>query len=60
MRPLLADVRHPLRHAPALAVGVLQDGAPELWNLLRPALVAEPLVTTYYEAIDRKEFKRCA
>ncbi len=53
VRPLLADVRHALRQAPALAVGVLQDGAPELWNLLRPALVAEPLVTTYYEAIDR-------
>ena len=31
--------------------GVLQDGAPELWNLLDPALAAEPLVTTYEVAI---------
>ena len=51
--PLLADVRHALRQAPALAVGVVQAGAPELWSLLRPPLVAEPLVTTFYEAIDR-------
>ena len=41
------------RQVPALAVGVIQDGAPELWNLLRPALLAEPLVTACYEAIDR-------
>ena len=50
---MMADVRHALRQAPALAVGVIQDGAPEMWNLLRSALAAEPLVTTYYEAIDR-------
>ena len=50
---MMADVRHALRQAPALAVGVIQDGAPELWNFLRSALAAEPLVPTYYEAIDR-------
>jgi hypothetical protein len=49
----MADVRHALRQAPALAVGVIQDGAPEMWNLLSAALAAEPLVTKYYEAIDR-------
>ena len=53
VRPMMADLRHALRQVPALAVGVIQDGAPELWNLLRPALVAEPLVTACYEAIDR-------
>jgi len=51
--PLMADLRHALRHDPGLAVGVIQDGAPELWTLLTTALAAEPLVTTYYEAIDR-------
>lgn len=51
--PLMADLRHALGQASALAVGVIQDGAPELWNLLRPAVLAEPLVTTYHEAIDR-------
>ena len=53
VRPLLADVRQALRQVPALALGIVQDGAPELWNLLRAALSAEPLVTTFYEAIDR-------
>ena len=53
VRPLLADVRQALRQLPTLAVGVVQDGAPELWHLLRSALAAEPLVTTFYEAIDR-------
>jgi hypothetical protein len=32
---------------------VIQDGAPELWTLLRNALAAEPAVTYYKEAIDR-------
>ena len=53
VKPLMADLRSALRQAPALAVGVLQDSAPELWNLLDPALAAEPLVTTYDVAIDR-------
>jgi hypothetical protein len=51
--PLVADLRRALQQERTLAVGVLQDGAPELWNLLRPAVLAEPQVTTYYEAIDR-------
>ena len=53
VRPMMADLRHALRQVPTLAVGVIQDGAPELWNLLRPALLTEPLVTACYEAIDR-------
>ena len=44
VRPMMADLRHALRQVPTLAVGVIQDGAPELWNLLRPALLTEPLV----------------
>lgn len=51
--PLMADLRQALRQAPGLTVGVIQDGAPELWTLLTTALSAEPLVTTYYTAIDR-------
>ena len=53
VRPRLADLRHALQQVPALAVGVIQDGAPELWKLLSAAVVAEPLVTRYDEAIDR-------
>ena len=51
--PLMADLRAALRQAPTLAVGVIQDGAPELWNLLDPALAAEPRVTAYDVVIDR-------
>jgi hypothetical protein len=51
--PLMADLRHALQQEPTLAVGVIQDGAPELWNLLRPAVVAAAQGTTYCEAIDR-------
>lgn len=52
---MMADVRNALRVAPELVLGVVQDGAPEMWNLLKPALTAEPLVakTSCYEAIDR-------
>lgn len=53
VEPLMGDLRNALRRAPQLAVGVVQDGAPELWNLMSPALAAEPLVTHWYEAIDR-------
>jgi hypothetical protein len=51
--PLIADLRQALRQDPTVAVGVIQDGAPELWHLLPAAVVAEPQVTRYYEAIDR-------
>ena len=49
---LMADVRWALSQQSTLNVGVMQDGAPELWNLLRPALAAEPMVTTWEEGID--------
>jgi len=49
---LMADIRWALSHKSTLRVGVMQDGAPELWNLIRPALDAEPLVTTWTEGID--------
>jgi hypothetical protein len=51
--PLVADLRQALRQDSTLAVGIVQDGAPELWNLLAPAVVKEPQVNRYYEAIDR-------
>lgn len=53
VQPMLADLRRALQQDPTLAVGVVQDGAPELWHLLSEAVVGEPLVTRYYEAIDR-------
>lgn len=49
---MMADVRNALRRNPQLRVGVVQDGAPEMWNLVRPALV-QAGVTGWLEAIDR-------
>lgn len=47
------DVRASLQEDPSLNVGVAQDGAHELWNLSRAALAAEPVVTAFFEVIDR-------
>lgn len=35
---MMADVSHCITQRPALSVAVVQDGAPELWNLIRTAL----------------------
>ena len=50
---MVADVRRGLQQQPSLPVGVVQDGAPEMWSLMRAGLDAEPTVTAYVEAIDR-------
>ena len=52
LRRIMADVRNALRQDPALRIGVLQDGAPELWNRVRDALKAEPSVSRWEEGID--------
>lgn len=52
VRRMVADVRRALQQNPKLPVGVVQDGAPEMWNLMRQGLGAEPMVATYSEAID--------
>lgn len=53
VRQMLTDVRAASRRRPELTIGVVQDGAPDIWNLLRPALTAEPMVSTWVEAIDK-------
>lgn len=50
---MVADIRRALQQDSSLAVGVVQDGAPEMWNLMRAGLDAEPTVTGYVEGIDR-------
>ena len=50
---MAADLHRWLQLDPGLAVGIVQDGAPEMWNVLRTALRQEPLVENWYETIDR-------
>lgn len=50
---MVADVRRALQQDAKLPVGIVQDGAPEMWNLMREGLDAEPTVPRYVEAIDR-------
>jgi hypothetical protein len=53
VRSMMADVRNALRRNAKLSVSIVQDGAPEMWNLIRPALEQQAGVTTWLEAIDR-------
>jgi hypothetical protein len=51
---MLLDVRHArTTSATTLPILVVQDGAPELWNIMRSGLRAEPSVGEWHEAIDR-------
>lgn len=50
---MMADVSHFYRANPGLNVGIVQDGAPELWRLLRDGLVEHTPVAAWSEAIDR-------
>jgi hypothetical protein len=53
---MMGDVREVKRQDPTLTVGVVQDGAPEMWNLARAGLdrLREEHVLVYWrEGIDR-------
>jgi hypothetical protein len=52
VRRIMNDVRKALTAKPRLHVGVVQDGAPELWSLVTDALREEPRVRKWHEAID--------
>lgn len=52
VRRVIADVRHAIEQDPALKIAVVQDGAQELWNLMRTRLKAEPLVHRWEEVLD--------
>ena len=49
---MMADVRRVLRLKPNLHVGVVQDGAPELWNLIRDEIRAVPAFKLWRAAVD--------
>jgi len=54
---LMADLRRAREQQPHLRIAVVQDGAPELWNLTRNALQRElktpPFAIRWHELIDR-------
>jgi hypothetical protein len=54
---MMADLRHARAQNPKLMIGVVQDGAPEMWNRMRDALRAELNVPgwgiEWHETIDR-------
>lgn len=49
---MMLDVAHALAQRPTLKIVVVQDGAPELWNLLRDHLETVPAVSTWHEVLD--------
>jgi hypothetical protein len=50
---MIADVRQALIDRPILHLGLVQDGAPELWGLMWDALDKEGLKNNVHQAIDR-------
>lgn len=53
---MVADVRAAVRRQPTLAVGTVQDGAPEMWNLTRDGLSKlrdAGIIARWEEGIDR-------
>jgi hypothetical protein len=53
LKRMMADVRSALSQRPAFKVGVVQDGAHEMWNLVRSALKEELGIEAPLEGIDR-------
>ena len=52
VRRMMNDLRRALEAKPKLHIGVVQDGAPELWGIMKDALRAEPGVKRWHKAID--------
>jgi len=50
---MMADVRCLHQQDPSLPIGAVQDGAPEMWNLVRAGLREQAGVEEWFEAIDR-------
>lgn len=49
---MMRDVRKARATNPALAIGVVQDGAPEMWNLVREGLRERTDIKEWHEVVD--------
>lgn len=49
---MLRDVRNARKANPELVVGVVQDGAPEMWNLVRAGLREQTDIKDWHEVVD--------
>jgi hypothetical protein len=52
MKRVMADVHHALQQRPDLRICVVQDGAPELWKLVRRHLGEQAGVARWHEVLD--------
>lgn len=52
VRSMMADLRHAVGQNRHLKVVVVQDGAPELWEILRSLLRKESVVSSWDEVLD--------
>jgi hypothetical protein len=55
LRRMAADVRRVAEQRPGIDVGIVQDGAPEMWNLVRGALASID-ITPSHQIVDRYHF----
>ena len=53
---MMADVKSLHQQGPNMPVGIVQDGAPEMWNLVRKGLAERVGIAPSHEAIDRYHF----
>ena len=50
---MMSDIRRARAQQPRIPVGVVQDGAPEMWTLMRGALKADAHLRRWHEGVDR-------
>lgn len=50
---MMADIRRAREQKPRMPVGLMQDGAPEMWTLMREGLKKQARLRRWYEGVDR-------
>lgn len=50
---MMADIRRAREQEPGMPVGLMQDGAPEMWTLMRSGLKEQAGLSQWHEGVDR-------